>query len=67
MNLIDDKFVTSPDLARSLGCSPSYIARLCRRGDIDGAFQAGTGRSSVWLIPIESAEQVTLKRRKKEN
>ena len=51
---------TAPQLAslcknEGVSTSRQHITRLCRKGDIPGAYQIGGGISKTWVIPHQAA------------
>jgi hypothetical protein len=62
---VDFDYMTCPEVAAQLGCSSSYLTRLCNQGRIEGAVKASSNLTAVWLIPKTSVPQIQLKRKKK--
>lgn len=52
--------VTAPELAQmckdaGIAYTRQHISRLCRSGQISGAYQVGAGLRKTWVIPYDSA------------
>jgi len=50
----DKPFLTSRELGERWQVDVSWIAMLCRRGRLPGAFKLNDTRTGAWLIPIEA-------------
>jgi hypothetical protein len=46
-----EKIYTVQELKELTGFTRGYLAKLCKEGELEGAYKKG----SIWLIPPESA------------
>lgn len=47
----EEKIYTADEIANELRISRRTVGRLCKRGDIPGAYKTGPATNSHWRIP----------------
>ena len=52
----DFTFLSVTEAGERMGCTVSYVRRLCREGRLKGAIRHG---QRSWLVPEQSAKQVS--------
>ncbi len=57
-------YLTSTQAAEQIGKDVSWIAYLCRSGQLPGAFKANPeAKNSPWLIPVSGLEYYKAKKK----
>jgi excisionase family DNA binding protein len=51
-----EKIYTTKEVADMLRVTTRYVTKVCKRGDIPGAYKVGLGRTSHWRIPQDGLD-----------
>ena len=64
----NDEYMTAKQVAELLSVDQSYILRLCRAGQVDGAWKLNAAAAnSPWAIPTSTAHEMKTERERNTN